>query len=305
MRNPAIRQIVVLTAAVLVGFLADGAQGQVNVVPIGSGVEAVCGSQSDAYQNSDPPAIVFGPAGYGSYTPGLVLPNAPAAPAGGSLTLPGNAFAGGGYGSSFIDGQHTTAYSQIDDHVASAPTLLSDVSIGAGFSGMPLLSLNQSSIATGYAYDQLTFGSNYIVYNGSLGPSTANLPLFIDGSVQPGGGNYAQFDGLVDYWWTPVTYTPGQTTFIVNGTPQYLGDVTYTFTQNGGGTFNQTLNSLTNLSATTFGDGILSLDGHMWVAGDPSSITVSAVPEPSTFVLLAAGALCLLACAWRKRRQAA
>ncbi len=38
--------------------------------------------------------------------------------------------------------------------------------------------------------------------------------------------------------------------------------------------------------------------------GSNSSITLSAVPEPSTFVLLTIGALGLLGCAWRRRRQA-
>lgn len=253
-----------------------------------SGVEAAFGSQSDAIHLSDPVAVPpwTGPGVPGTYPLGSVIPSTPAQPAGGSLSPPGNAFAGGGYSSNFIDNQGTTSSLDIGDHVSSSPSVLSDVSIGGAAGSTPLLSLNQPTGATGYAYDQLTFGSNYLLGSTSLGPSTTNLPVLIGGTVQPGVGNYAQFDGVVDYYYTPGTINTGTGVFTPTGLPTYLGDVTYTFTQSGGGTFFQTLNSTTNLTLTCPPSSLLSLDGHFWVAGDPSSISVSAVPEPATLTLL-------------------
>lgn len=73
--------------------------------------------------------------------------------------------------------------------------------------------------------------------------------------------------------------------------------------QLGGGAFSTPLFSSGSLAATPAGDGILSLDGYMWLAGEPSDIT--ATPEPSTLVLLAVSTIGLLAYGWRRRRQAA
>ena len=114
---------------------------------------------------------------------------------------------------------------------------------------------------------------------------------------------YAEFDAVVDYTWIPVNFTG--TTFVVTGPSVSLGQLSYIFTQNGGGNFNQTLNSGgTPLAATPSGDGILAIDGFMWVAGDPAEINISSVPEPATLALLGVAAVGLLAYVWRRRAKA-
>jgi hypothetical protein len=45
---------------------------------------------------------------------------------------------------------------------------------------------------------------------------------------------------------------------------------------------------------------VLSLDGYMWLAGDPSDIEVT--PEPSAFALLGIGAVSLAGYFWRCRK---
>jgi hypothetical protein len=251
-------------------------------------------SQSEAYKDSDPTGILWGLAGVGPYPTGAGIPSLPAAPTA-SIAAPtgGNAFAGGGWTSFFNDlagaSSYTAAQSTIDDNVAATPTFTADISLA-----IPAWRLYQAPGATGYAYDQLNFGSNYLVTSnpGLLG-STPGLPIYINGSVITGGGAYAQFDGVVNYTWLPVTINTAGL-ILPAGPSVPLGQLTYTFTQTGGGTFNTTLFSSGALLATPAGDGILALDGQMWIAGDPFELNVTTVPEPSTFALLALGAIALI-----------
>ena len=80
------------------------------------------------------------------------------------------------------------------------------------------------------------------------------------------------------------------------------GSLTWNWLQLGGGAFSTPLFSSGSLAATPAGDGILSLDRYMWLAGEPSDIT--ATPEPSTLVLLAVSTIGLLAYGWRRRQAA-
>ena len=314
MTKLAFRHIAVLTAAVFVGFLAADAQGQ-NITRVGSGVEAMFASQSEAYMASDPLTLPpFGPAGAGPYYPGNGLPNSPV-PGTGLPNLPapptpsyippaGNAFAGGGWPSSFNDlyslNGFTAAQSVIYDNISSSPTVTSDINIGA------YMSLYQAPSAPGYAYEQLNFGSDYFLgSNPGLASSTPNLPIYVSGTVVGSSSAYAQFDAVVDYTWFPGSFN-GTTTFTVSGPSVTLGQLSYSFYQAGGGSFNTTLYSSGTLLATPNNDGILALDGYMWVAGDPVDVTISSspIPEPSTLVLLAVGIVGLLAYAWRRRGEA-
>ncbi len=281
----------ILTAAVFATLLSVGAQGQ-TITRNSDGVQAFFASQSDVYQDSDPLFGPFGPAGLGPYTAGVVLPGLPLAPAASLTPAPGNAFAGGGYTSIFNDGlplaTYAAAQSTIDDFISGSPVFTSDVSIA-----IPAWRLFQAAGATGYAYQQLNFGSNYLfTLNPGLAASTPALPIYINGSVVSGGGAYVQFDGVVAYTWIPVTTNTAGT--LTPGTAVPLGQLNYTFNQIGGGTFIQTLTSTGSLLAIPAGDGILALDGHMWIAGDPFEMNVTTVPEPATLGLLMAGGLLAL-----------
>ncbi len=258
-RAKAFRYLAAFTAVVLIGLLAAHAQGQ-TITPQGSTVEAMFGSQSDAYQASDPAGLVpFGPAGSGTYTYSLPLNNMPAITASPSPPSGGNPFAGGGYSSYFNDGNGTWAASMINDSIASTPSYTSDINIT-----IPYAQLYQATIATGYAYEQLSFGSDYLLtnnLNGLLASPTPNLPLYIWGSVQPGITTYAEFSGVVDYTWFPATGYSSLSGVYTFGPAQPLGDVSYSFLQNGGGSFSQTLTAVSTLAATPTGDGMLAIDG--------------------------------------------
>ncbi|MBL9122527.1 MAG: PEP-CTERM sorting domain-containing protein [Planctomycetaceae bacterium] len=292
----------VVWMGLLVGSLIfSSAQAQV-ITRIGDGVEAMFASQSDAFQDSDPTGILWGVAGLGPYAAGAGIPSLPAAPTPSLTPAPGNPFAGGGWTSVFNDNagtaSNTAAQSTIDDNISATPTFTSDVSIA-----IPQWRLFQAPLAIGYAYEQLNFGSNYLfTFNPGLLAATPALPVFINGSVIPGIGAYAQFDGVVNYTWTPVTVNTSGT-ISASGPQVSLGQLSYSFLQAGGGAFNTTLFSTGALLATPAGDGVLSLTGHLWIAGDPFDLTVSTVPEPSSVALLGLGAALLVGYRYRKRRH--
>jgi hypothetical protein len=298
-----IRSQIILAVSLACCFLSSAAHAQ-TITRNGDGVKAMFASQSEAFKDSDPTGIVWGLAGVGPYAAGSPLPGLPPAPTPSITPAGGNPFAGGGWSSLFNDlagpTNYTAAQSIIDDNISATPTVTSDVSIA-----IPAWRLLQAPAATGYAYEQLNFGSNYLfTSNPGLGASTPSLPVYINGSVIPGGGAYAQFDGVIDYTWIPVTINTAGL-ILPSGPSTSLGQLSYTFLQTGGGSFATTLFSSGSLLATPSGNGILSLTGHMWIAGDPFDLHVTTVPEPAGIAMLSVGAIGLLACAWKRRRRAA
>jgi len=303
LRSLAVRLLVPVAGSLLVCFLASAAQGQV-ITRNGDGVEAMFASQSEAFKDSDPTGILWGLAGSGPYAAGSPLPGLPPVPTASITPASGNPFAGGGWTSLFNDlagtNTNTAAQSIIDDNISATPTVTSDVSIA-----IPAWRLYQAPLATGFAYEQLNFGSNYLfTSNPGLGASTPSLPIYINGYVIPGGGAYAQFDAVIDYTWIPVNIN---TSGVIGASgPQVsLGQLTYTFNQLGGGSFATTLFSSGSLLATPSGNGILALTGHMWIAGDPFELNVTTVPEPASIALLSVGLVGLIAYRWRWNRSAA
>jgi hypothetical protein len=256
----------------------------------GSGVEAFFASQSELFTDSDPPGAIWGTAGPGPYAPGAGLPFLPAVPTPSLTPAPGNSFSGTSYSTTFNDNLGTNSYTAaqyvIDDFVSLTPTVTSDIQVV-----FPAWRLEQAPSAPGYAYNQLNFGSNYLITlnPGLLASPNPGLPLLLSGQTI-GLGSWAQFDAVIDYTWTPITINSDGT--ISQSSPSApLGSLSYSFLVNNPGNINTTLFSSGSLLATPAGDGVLSLTGHAWIAGDPFTLNVSSIPEPATAMLAACGAL--------------
>src|ERR1035437_8737747 len=189
--------IQLVSAAVAVLLVAAEAKALLltPMAPVGSGVQSRFASQSQGYMNSDPTGLnPWAFSGAGVYATGAPIPGLPAAPAPSVAPAPGNAFGGGGWTSTFNDGAgpglSTTATSTLDDSYILAPALTSDTRVV-----ITNWTMAQAALASGYAYNQLNFGTNYVVTNNiSLAGSTPNFPLFVSGSTAGGVGNFAKFD---------------------------------------------------------------------------------------------------------------
>lgn len=277
--NGSLRHAIVLIVALLfVAVMAPSATAQISGV-VNSTVEGFFGTQTDAFQLSEPPISPTWPAnGPGPYgIPGPVVPALFAGFPNPSLsytsTIPYDL---GHTGPGFADTQLTTAnYSIIGNFTGGTFT-------GDAFAvtwGSPM-SLVQPPSATGTAYLKSEFAMTYSVGPaGIVGGLAPAYPFLATGNILPGG--FAEFGAQVDYWWLPVI--PG--TILPAGPSVNLGTLQYSFFQAGGGAFTQVVNHSPTVLAGATGVGFLQITGHMFVAGDPFSIDVISVPEPTTFVL--------------------
>lgn len=288
-----------LAGVIVLGIGLTAAEAQ-TITRQGSGVKAMFASQSQAFTDSDPVGITWGPPpGSGPYASNAIIPGLPV-PSGPSISpAGGNSFAGGGWTSLFNDNlgtfSYTAAQGTIDDIIAGVPAVTSDVQLQ-----FQNWRLQQATAAPGYAYMQFNFGSNYLfTFNPGLLPAVnPAVPLLVSGNTQ-GLTSYAQFDTVINYDWLPVTInTAGVIT--QSGPTQSLGALSYAWQVIGPGPFSLSLPSTGSLAGVPAGDGILSLTGFAWVAGDPVDISVTAVPEPGTAAGLACAGLAVLA--WRCRR---
>jgi hypothetical protein len=209
-----------------------------------------------------------------------VLPNLPS-PGGGGLP-----FAGGGAPSSFTDPlvgtANTSAFSIIDDFYNPTGTSTSDVNIT-----FPVWFFGQGTTAPSYAFEQINFTDIY-QSTGPLTASTPVFPIFVSGTVSPGGTPFVQFDASITHTWTVVN-ADGTT-----GATSTLGTLNYSWQTLAGGPFGQVVTNTGSLAATPAGGGLLELTGYAWVAGDPFEFNLQSVPEPTTLGVMAIGALALL-----------
>lgn len=292
-----------LAGALVLGLGLSAAEAQ-TITRQGSGVTAMFASQSQSFTNSDPVGIVWGPApGFGPYAANAIIPGLPVPPTPAIVPPIGNAFAGGGWTSVFNDNlgtfNYTAAQGTIDDIIAAIPTTTADVQLQ-----LQNWRLQQAAAAPGYAYMQFNFGSNYLfTFNPGLG-AAANpaVPLLVAGNTQ-GLTSYAQFDAVINYDWLPVSINSSGV-ITQTGPTQSLGALSYAWQVLGPGPFSLSLPSTGSLAGVPIGDGILSLTGFAWMAGDPVDISVTAVPEPTTSLGLACFGLAALGIRCRRARGA-
>ena len=293
----------VVTASLVVAVAASGtAFGQITGI-VSSDVEGYFGTTSDAFQLAEGPTIPPWAANGPGFYPIFGLPNVPPLYPGFPnpiLSIPTNIsyaptvhFPAFG----FSDGTTTATYSIVGG-VSGLGTSTGDAYTLLGPpSKLPFI-INQPPTASGYAYEQVNFATVYSVGAGGLaGGTPPPRPYLVAGNLATGG--YAQFAAEVNYWF--LTTIPG--TVVVNSTT-FLGSLQYNaqFT-NFTGNFSTTVNYAPTTLLGATGNGFLVITGDAFVAGDPFSLTVQAVPEPSTLVLGILGA-CLIgiACRLRLRR---
>lgn len=262
-----------------------------------SNVDAYFGSQSDAYQDSNPlagswpasPILAFPPPpiAYALTSVPGTSPNPNVVPSNITPFSPTASF------SSFNDSSGNTATSGIVGFIGSTNTM-DDAQIGLQ------MVLNQSSSSPGYVYEQLNYSIDYSLAN------TPNTAGFISGlltslvtrtfSVSGSVGSWVYFGGQMDFWDVPTS-----------GPAVNMGTLLFNYLNVAPGPFGATVSGTGTIGPGNTAWGIdapdtLRITGTFLIAGDPSSITVNTVPVPAG-IWLFGSALGLLGAS--RRRAAA
>jgi PEP-CTERM motif-containing protein len=274
---------------VAIAWSFAGNASQALIVSVGpSNVDTFFGSQSDAYQNSNPVAGSWSAIGPGPYAgPGLPA-GVPAAPAGNVVPSNITPLAPTPSISSFNDGGGNLANSGIVAYVGGPNSLVDDAQIGM------FMNLTQTG-SSAYAYEQLNYAADYSLTNivdaaGVLtgaSPSNVSRSFAISGSV----GSWVEFGGIMNFWDVPTA-----------GAPTLLGSLLFSYYNASPGTFSTVVSSSSLIGSTPVTNpDLIRVTGDFFVAGDPSSISVQSVPEPSSLLLAALGIVGLLTVARRRR----
>jgi hypothetical protein len=292
------RSLLLVALAVMLCNLAcvRTACGQVTAT-LGSNVDAYFGGLSDGYQASNPAGlnpwtpVGLNPPAY--YSTVYQLPNIPGPPPGNVAPSNVTTFAPIPSSSSFNDGFNDTATSTILGVVAGPSYTADAAMVNLTSGGMTLME------STGlYDYEQLNYDIDFSVSNsvnifgtsGTIG-GIVTRTYSVSGLVGTGPGAFVAFGGEMNFW--------DATTNTSLGSP-----LTFNYFNNVGGAFSGTVSGSAFVAAVNSPD-VLRITGDFFVIGDPSSINVESVPEPSTFVLGALACLCSAAVALKGRNVAA
>ena len=259
-----------------------------------SNVDAYFGSQNDAFQDRFPLSLPSSwlPVGPGPYpiTQTFLIASAP--PPLATLT-PSNVTPFNGFGSfsSFADVPGNNAFSLIQGFVGSLGDFIDDAQIAL------VMSINQVG-SSSYAYEQISYNIDYSLVNspnsqgflsGVLSPATVTRSFAVFGSVNSAPGSYAQFGGEMNFW------------AVISGTPVSMGQLTFSYLNTAGGPFSTVVTSSGVIgSAPVNAPDFIRITGSFYVAGDPSSITVQSIPEPTALALLG---ICTVGLLKRNRRR--
>lgn len=274
-----------------VALFLQSAQAQVTTVA-GSNADSLFGSQNDVYQASAPIGLnPWSPVGFNPpafYATISQLPNIPGPPPGNvapSNVTPFSPFNATG---NFNDGFGNTASSAISGFVFGSSGTADDAQIGL------FMTLNQAS--GGYAYEQINYDIDFNVSStvnstGTAGtlPGLVNRSYTVTGSVGASSGSFVAFGGYMKFW--------DATTNTALGSP-----LLFNYFNAAPGAFTATVSASSFINAVNFPDQ-LRITGDFFLIGDPSSITVNSVPEPSTFALAAMGVCGLAVCARRMKHR--
>ncbi len=255
---------------------------------ITSNVDAYFGSQSDANQDRFPLSLppTWIPVGLGPYSLTSTFLIASAPPPLGNVAPSGlTPFSGAGSFSSFFDVPGNMASSLITGFATpTIPSPIDDAQIGLS------MSLTQVGAPSSYAYEQLNYSIDYSLTNtlnsafqltGVVG-SFVSRSYNVSGTVGSSPGSYAQFGGEMNFY------------SVIGGVSAPLGQLTFSYLNTSpGGSFATTVtgSGIIGGGVVVNNPDFIRVTGTFYVAGDPSTITVQSVPEPSALALLGLGAL--------------
>ncbi|MBX9655775.1 PEP-CTERM sorting domain-containing protein, partial [bacterium] len=171
------------------------------------------------------------------------------------------------------DGMGNTGSSAISAFIAGSTGTADDAQIGL------FMTLNQTF--GGYAYEQLNYVVDFNVSSlvnttGTAGtlPGLVSRTYTVSGNVG-GTTGFVAFGGEMNFW-------DGTTNTLLG--PSLL----FNYFNNSPGAFTATVSASSFINAVNFPD-VLRITGDFFLIGDPSTITVTSVPEPSTMILGAVG----------------